>query len=159
MKKAAILCAALLFLACSGSFSAAHGAEQSPEALVHEFYAWYMREMEKDLPKTTEYNDVMYKYVYPCTVNKLRIDHEQGARDADYFLAGQDFVYEEDAKNYYVHPAVRVTETLSLVPVGARLTENAVPGEVGKPFLLVFVQKTREGWRIIKVERKYFDYY
>lgn len=148
MKKTAIFFAALLFLGCTGPFSAAYGAEQSPEGLVREFYAWYMLETEKDLREPIEYNDIMYNYVYPCTVNKLRVDHEQGARDADYFLFGQDFIYEVSAKNYTVHPAVPVTDTLSLVPVGT-----------GTPFLMVFVRKTKEGWRIIKVDDKYFDYY
>lgn len=113
---------------------------ETPVDFIREFYTWYMENI-KDIKSMPIYNDKIYEYVYTCTVNRLRSDLHQGNMDTDYFLKTQDFDYDDDAPSLKVYDAIGVHNSLFLVPVGKE-----------KPYLLVFVQRTSEGWRIIKVE-------
>ena len=88
-----------------------------------------------------EKDDIIYNYVYECTVNKYRINVKKGIADSDYFLKSNDFMYEYFKKIYKAQKAVKINDSLSIVPVGDE-----------QPHLIVFVQKTKAGWRIIKVE-------
>lgn len=138
--KTLILAAALLCCFVLAAGKTAIGAQQTPQDLVRDFYAWYIEEI-KDLRNAPITNDAIYKYVYACTVNKCRIDLKQGRVYSDYFLRGNDFDYEYAKKMLTVHAPVNITDKVSLIPVGGDLSS-----------IVVFVQKTKEGWRIIKVE-------
>ncbi len=126
--------------------SAALAAQQNPQSLVKDFYAWYIEEM-KDFRNVPIKNDAIYKYVYACTVNKCRINIKQGLVYSDYFLCSNDFDYESFKKMLTVYNPVRISDDVSLVPVGN-----------DKLYIVVFVQKTKEGWRIIKVENVFQMY-
>ncbi len=143
------LLALLMTLFCYGalfSSSVTLGAERTSKDLVKDFYAWYIEEL-KDLRNTPVANDVMYEYVYACTVNKCRIDRKQGRVFSDYFLCTNDFDYEDFKKQLTVHEPVRISDDISLVPVSN-----------GKLYIVVFTQKTKDGWRIIKVEDIFQSY-
>ena len=88
-----------------------------------------------------EKNDAIYNYVSACTVDRRRINIKKRISDSDYFLKGNDFDYELLKKAFKVHGAVKINDSLSIVPIGNE-----------KPYAIVFVQKTKDGWRIIKVE-------
>jgi hypothetical protein len=122
-------------------------AQQNPQELVRSFYIWYIEE-NKDLGNVPIKNDEMYKYVYPCTVKKLRIDMKQSKLNGDHFLRGNDFSYEDFKKSLTVHAPVSISDSIALVPVGVGFTD--------KLRIVVFLQKTTEGWRIIKVESIYY---
>jgi len=123
-------------------------AQQNPQDLVRYFYIWYIEEGDKDLLNSPINNDEMYKYVYPCTVKKCRIDLKQARGDADYFFRTNGFYLQEGLKSLAVHAPVSISDSIALVPVGFNERLRVV----------VFVQKTTEGWRIIKVE-DIFDRY
>jgi len=119
--------------------------QQGPRDVVSNFYAWYIEE-SNDIRKNPIKDEIMYRYVYACTVNKCRIDLKQANLDANYFLRGNDFYYER-FKSLTVHAPVSINDSIALVPVGF--------GDE-KPSILVFVQKTKDGWRIIKVEDSWY---
>ena len=129
----------------------AYASEQTPEILVSDFYNWYIEALHKqNVHKkaiSPEKDDMIYNYVDRCTVNRYRLDLKKGAIDHDYFLKSNDFEYEYFKKIYRVHKAVKIDDSLSIVPVGY---EN--------PYVIVVVQKTKDGWRIIKVEDRFQDY-
>ena len=137
-------------LGCMSAYNnRAIAAQQNPQDLVRSFYIWYIEEWKKDdIRYTPIKNDEMCKYVYPCTVKKLRIDMKQGKLGGDYFLRGNDFYLLEGLKSLAVHAPISVSDSIVLVPVGFN----------ERLFVVVFVQKTTEGWRIIKVE-DIFDRY
>lgn len=151
MKKNLFVLIVLFFCyALLPSSSVALDAQWNLEDLVRDFYVWYI-ETSKDIHNVPTDNNVIYEYVYACTVNKLRIDQKQARIYSDYFLCGNDFSYEEFKKSLIVHNPVSLSDTISLVPV-------SVGFHIGKPNILVFVQKTKDGWRIIKVEDP-FEWY
>lgn len=121
-------------------------AEQTADDLVRDFYAWYVEKKNSMSPRGfPEHDDAIYSYVYACTVNRLRVDIKKGAMDSNYFLKSNDFDYEYVKKILRVHTPVKIDNSLTLVPVGGAKSS----------FLVAFVQKTKEGWRIIKVENGY----
>ncbi len=111
---------------------AAYAAETGPEDVVREFYT--------DMPDI--YSEEIYKYVYLPTISNLRIANAMSLIDWMYFLCGQE-IRPELINDLKVHPAVPVTDKISLVAVG---DSNEAP------WILVFVQKEPEGWRITKIE-------
>ena len=126
-------------------FRAAYSLEQTPEDFVREFYIWYSKSLEKDdLP---ELDDTIYKYVYPCTVNKLRVEFKMGAKDYNYFITGNDN-WPELFDYITVGKAVKVSDEVSIVPLGFGETK-----ERSVPRLVVFVQREKDALHIIKVER------
>ena len=136
-----ILAIFFLFIHTNTSYS----SEETPEGLVGTFYDWYIERLQaqhlRDEPMSPEKDDIIYNYVYECTVNKYRINVKKGIADSDYFLKSNDFMYEYFKKIYKAQKAVKINDSLSIVPVGDE-----------QPHLIVFVQKTKAGWRIIKVE-------
>ncbi len=110
---------------------AAYAAETGPEDVVREFYT--------DMPDI--YSEEIYKYVYLPTISNLRIANAMSLIDWMYFLCGQE-IRPELINDLVVRKAVPVTDTVSLVPVG----------DSKAPWILVFVQKEKEGWKITKVE-------
>lgn len=133
-----------LFISIACAFfiagSSAYGAEQTPEAFVKDFYAWYTAEdkLDKGPP---ENNDAIYDYVHTCTVNRLRKEYRKGLYFTNYFYQTNGFDSELDPPPT-VHKSVKISDTVSLVPVAH--------GTI--PYILVFVQKEKGMLRIIKVE-------
>jgi hypothetical protein len=134
---AAVLLACLLF----SSGRMAHAAEQGPENVVRDFYMWYLPLADNNQELPLESEDI-YKYVYQGTVSNLRIKYDMYMIDWLYFLCAQE-IDPELLTDLKVHKAVPVTDTLSLVAVGVKEKE---------PYLLAFVQKEKDGWRITKIE-------
>ncbi|MDR2945637.1 MAG: YbjP/YqhG family protein [Candidatus Adiutrix sp.] len=129
-----------IFLACLLFAPIAQAAEPGPEDVVRDFYTWYVPlEAGGGAPLNSE---EIYKYVYLPTVSNLRILYSMAMIDWMYFICGQE-ILPGLINDLVVHPAVPITDTVSLVPVGDSQT---------KPWILVFVQKEKEGWRITKVE-------
>ena len=121
-------------------------AEQTPEELVADFYKWYSADYDTRIDQ--EFDDEIYNYVYACTVNKHRVNMEKGIVYSDYFAKGNALYYDL-LKTLRVHKAVRITDEVSVVPVG-------FGDEL--PYMIVFVQRENDGWKIIKVEDEYIDY-
>lgn len=118
--------------------------EQTPENLVREFYTWYLDGMNKmELP---ELNDEVYKYVYPCTVLRLRIEYETGSKDYNYFIDGNDY-WPELSKYITVGKAIKINDTISIVPFGFGETKSR-----STPNSIVFVQEEKGILYITKVE-------
>jgi hypothetical protein len=126
-----------LLLACLLSIPgpAAHAAEKGPEDVVRDFYTWHVKEGSID-------SEEIYKYVYLPTISNLRIANAMSLYDWMYFICGQE-ILPELINDLVVRKAVPVTDTVSLVPVG----------DSKAPWILVFVQKEKESWKITKVER------
>ncbi len=128
----------------------AYCAEQTPEKLVRDFYKWYIAELLRDKRRASpDFDDTMYKYVYPCTVKRLRIDFERGAFDEIYFTKRQDH-WPELLAGMTVGKAVKINNTISIVPVSISTKKDS------KPELLVFVQKEKGSLYITKVESIYY---
>ena len=125
-----------LSIHCSSSYC----SEQTPDGFVRDFYNWYIDKQRNEHYFPAE-DDSIYKYVHVCTVNRLRINMKKRIAGSDYFLKTNDFEYEYFKRTFMVHKSLKINDSLSIVPVG---------GE--KPYAIVFVQKTKDGWRIIKVE-------
>ena len=89
-------------------------------------------------------DDEIYKYVYVCTVKRLRMEHKMGVGDADYFLKSQDF-NTEFLKSLSIHNAIKINDTVSIIPIDFDVKNNF-------PVLIVFMQKEDGSWRITKVE-------
>ena len=133
----------LLFVISALPARQGHCETQTPEQLVRDFYTWYINMY--DIPGVyTIDDDEIYKYVYTCTVKRLRMEHEMSIVDADYFLTGQDF----DSKylnNMLIRKAIKINDTVCIVPVSFGL-------ENGMLSLIVFVQNENGILRITKVE-------
>lgn len=133
------LCTFLIYFYAPANYTA-YCAEQTAEALVKEFYAWYIAEDAKD-EGIPENNDAIYNYVYICTVNKLRMNYKKGIISFNYFYQSNDFDSKEDT--IYVAPkSIKVSDTISIVPIGYTKEISMV----------VFVQHENGQFRIIKVE-------
>ena len=89
-------------------------------------------------------DDEIYKYVYVCTVKRLRMEHKMGVGDADYFLKSQDF-NTEFLKSLSIHNSIKINDTVSIIPIDFGAKNNF-------PSLIVFVQNEDRVWRITKVE-------
>jgi hypothetical protein len=141
--KTKLLSLAVVLLACSSLSSArlAHAAGQGPEDVVRDFYMWSLP-LQENSPLSPLDSEDVYKYVHHGTVSNLRIKYAMYMLDWIYFLCAQE-IDPQLLTDLEVHKAVPVTDTLSLVAVG-------VKGK--KPYLLAFVQKEKEGWRITKIE-------
>lgn len=135
-----LICLALLLFSLP-----VHGRGQTPEEFVREFYLWYGAGYLSD-DTSYLFGETIYKYVAPCTVERLRIDMERGTIDYDYFLSGQDF-WQELLDNLKVYDHIRVNDTISIVPVGFGDGNNYR----GEPHLLVFVKEEKGRLFIIKV--------
>ena len=97
--------------------------------------------------------DEIYKYVCESTVDRLRIEHKMGSRDYNYFIDTNDnwpelFTYITTGK------VVKINDDLSLVPLGFGETKAR-----SAPHLIIFVQKGKNGLRIIKVDGLASEFY
>ena len=138
----------LILLAGSTPCMQAAGAESGsvqtePQALVGEFYTWYVATSAAS-PNLPILDDAIYKFVYPCTVKRCRIDLKKGIVSADYFLQSNDFDPEFYA-DATPHEPIQLGPEVCMVPLGFR-------GTHGEPILIVFVQNDDGELRISKVE-------
>ena len=121
-------------------------AYQTPEDLVRDFYTWYI-ELSTASRNIPVYDKKIYDYVYPCTVNRCRKDHEKVARDSDYFTKSQD-IWKELLDELVVYQAISINDSVSIVPVSINPKMNWN--------IIVFVKKEDDALYIIKVEDQYY---
>ena len=119
MKK---ICMIALFVIAVLLYTHPAYSKNSPaERCVKEFYTWYIIEcVKQDDPLN---NPDIYKYVDHCTVNNIRIFRQRAYFDADYFIKSQD-VWEEWLDDMIIHKEVKLTETVSIVPVSFKVTAD-----------------------------------
>ena len=103
----------------------AYSKNSPAEECVKNFYTWYIAEcVNQDDPyKDPLNNPGIYKYVDHCTVNNIRIFRERAYFDADYFIKSQD-VWIEWLDDMIIHKEVKLTETVSIVPVSFKVTAD-----------------------------------
>ena len=121
----------------------AYSKNSPAEECVKDFYTWYIIEFEK--MNDPLYDPAIYKYVDHCTVNNIRIFRERAYFDADYFIKSQD-VREEWLDDMIIHNEVKLTETVSIVPVSF----NATGGDVSHN-IIAFVRNENGKYYITKL--------
>lgn len=139
---------ALLFVLLSTGN--AQCSASTPQEHVRNFYMWYGEKYlsSKTLP---EESDEILKFVNPCTIKRLRIDLDRASLEVDYFYRTQD-AEREVLDGLIVHDAIAVNDHQYVVPVTIHF------GERTKPHLLVFVEKEKGAYTILKVEAVYHYY-
>jgi hypothetical protein len=141
----------LISLFCVLLFSApgsalAQGTQQTtqsagPEKIVHEFYAWYLHQLNKNISEPLKQRATALKYLAPQLYSSApRLTRRM---DADIFICAQDW----DAgweKNFTVdRPAVRGVSATTLVTLPS--------GETDKIRIKLTLKRTGAAWRIDKV--------
>ena len=125
--------------------------DQTPDNLVRDFYIWYLGELNKS-NYSLAVDDEIYKYIHPCVVSKLRIEHKTASRDFDYFIQSNDY-WPETSKYITVGKAIKINDEVSIVPLGFEETK-----EKSAPRLVIFVQNEKGTLYITKVEPVYESY-
>ena len=119
---------------------------QDVESFVRDFYKWYLKQSltTDDRPV---FDEAIFKYVCSCTAKRVQFDYNRGvsADGADYYQKGQE-VLKESLENFMVGKSISVNESLSLVPVSMGYQKGY------NPYLVVFVENTKSGMCISKVE-------
>ena len=125
----------------------AYSKNNSAEQCVKEFYIWYITECVKQDDPLASHD--IYKYVDHCTVNNIRIFYERAYFDADYFIKSQD-VWEEWVDGMVIYKEIKLTETVSIVPVSFKITDDVynnivafVRNENGKYYITKLVGTDR----------------
>ncbi len=121
----------------------AYSKNSPAEECVKNFYIWCITESEK--LNDTLYDPDVYKYVDHCTVNNIRIFRERAYFDVDYFLKSQD-VWDKWLDGMVIHKEVKLTETVSIVPVSL----NATGGDVSHN-IIAFVRNENGKYYITKL--------
>ncbi len=151
MKKTILAFAMLFCLAFTLRAPGALCSDGSEKRLVEDFYTWYITTALDQRAKSSGpfrdpiYDDAVYAYVHQGTVSAIRTYYAKNYLDANYITKSQD-LWDTWLEAFVAQPAVKIDGTTSLVPVTFKWTEEA------QRHLLVFVQKTKDGWRIIKIE-------
>lgn len=125
----------------------AHAKKNAAEQCVRKFYTWYITEDLKEdayLNHPLDNPDI-YKYVYHCTVNNIRIFYARGYFDADYFTKSQD-VWDKWLDAMVVHKEIKLTETVSIVPVSFQSRPDFEPHTI-----IAFVQKENGRFYVTKL--------
>ena len=144
MKNLFLVCIFLIMSVLQTCPQAAHA--QDVESFVQDFYKWYLKQSltTNDLPV---FDQAIFKYVCRCTAKRVQFDYNRGvsADDADYYQKGQE-ILKESLENFRVGKSIAVNESLSLVPVSMGYQKGY------NPYLVVFVENTKSGMCISKVE-------
>ena len=99
----------------------AYSKNSPAEECVKDFYTWYIIESEK--MNDPLYDPAIYKYVDHCTVNNIRIFYERDYIDVNYVTKSQD-LWIEWIDDMVIHKEVKLTETVSIVPVSFKYTDD-----------------------------------
>ena len=144
MKKRSLACIFLVMSLLQTYPQFAHA--QDVESFVRDFYKWYIKE-SLILSNEPVFDQKILKYVCRCTARRVQFDYNRGvsADDSDYYMRRQDFGKEE-LENLMVGKSIAVNESLSLVPVSMGYQKGY------NPYLVVFVENTKSGMCISKVE-------
>ena len=144
MKKRSLACIFLVMSLLQPCLQSAHA--QDVESFVRDFYKWYIKE-SLTLSNRPVFDQAIFKYVCRCTAKRVQFDYNRGvsADDSDYYMRRQDFGKEE-LENLMVGKSIAVNESLSLVPVSMGYQKGY------NPYLVVFVENTKSGMCISKVE-------
>ena len=144
MKKFPLACIFLVMSLLQPCPQYAHA--QDVESFVRDFYKWYLKQSltTDDRPI---FDQAIFKYVCRCTAKRVQFDYNRGvsADDADYYQKGQE-ILKESLENFRVGKSIAVNESLSLVPVSMGYQKGY------NPYLVVFVENTKSGMCISKVE-------
>lgn len=102
------------------SASRAPTAEQSPDQVAHDFYAWYLGQLAKDQDPITLKAPQLKDYVSPALLAEIdRKMKSADGMDADYFIKTQDYL-DGWLANVAVAPAkVSGASATALVTLGA----------------------------------------
>ena len=151
MKNLFLVCVFLIMSVLQTCPQAAHA--QDVESFVQDFYKWYLKQslsfikQNKSVENLPVFDQAIFKYVCRCTAKRVQFDYNRGvsADDSDYYMRRQDFGKEE-LENLMVGKSIAVNESLSLVPVSMGYQKGY------NPYLVVFVENTKSGMCISKVE-------
>ena len=99
----------------------AYSKNSPAEECVKNFYIWCITESEK--LNDTLYDPDVCKYVDHCTVNNIRIFYERDYIDVNYVTKSQD-LWIEWIDDMVIHKEVKLTETVSIVPVSFKYTDD-----------------------------------
>jgi hypothetical protein len=131
-----------------------HSACAPPDMLdenfVHDFYIWYGNELLKGNQSSPLYNNMIYKYVSKCTIDRLRIDYKRKFIDSDYFIKANDF-WRELLGNFVVKNRIIISDSITIVPVIFHVEEKKHP-------IFVFIENKNGLLYIIKVEDAYHHF-
>ena len=144
MKKISLACIFLVINLLQPCPQYAHA--QDVESFVRDFYKWYLKQSltTDDRPI---FDEAIFKYVCRCTAKRVQFDYNRGvsADEADYYQKGQE-ILKESLEKFMVGKSISVTDSLSLVPVSMGYQKGY------NPYLVVFVENTKSGMCISKVE-------
>ena len=112
-----------------------------PEKIVHEFYAWYLHQLNKNVNEPLKQRATALKYLTPqLYANAPRLTRRM---DADIFICAQDW-NEQWEKNFVVDAAA-----IKGAAATTRVTLSS--GETDKIRIKLTLKRTSAGWRIDKV--------
>src|SRR5262249_20511047 len=139
-----MLLSAVLLAVVSAASAQAITAASSPEAVIKQFYGWYVREVLRNKDPMKAERPAMRRYV---TLRLLREDDRNakgpGGLDGDYFLDAQDF--DEDwQKNIMVSNLTQ--------KAGIATATVALKGKEMNRSLQVTLRQESGVWRIDKVK-------
>lgn len=141
---ALVLCAVLVITIAGVSVNAQSAgvvspAAQPPEAVIKEFYKWYIRSIDKNIDPFKKGRATLKKYVTLRLIQEI----EKSDLDADYFLQTQDWVSEWGDSVSVSKPDVRGTTATTIVTFDA--------GGLAYPRLKVNLRREGGVWKIDKV--------
>jgi len=119
----------------------------NPKEVVYNFYKWYIPKLNTEYRKDPFFDDEIYKYVWACTVEKLRLDRKRAMLGCDFFTASQDFDDKHGLDMMTVYDPIPVNRNTSVVCVDF----YKMFGEESLT-LAVFVEKKKGSFFITKVE-------
>ena len=140
MKKIYIL--SFFYFIFSSPVNSTFASSNNAEDHVAYFYIWYISEYLK-LNNPMD-NEIIYEYVNNCVVNNIRIFYEREYFDANYFTKTQD-IWKEWLNGLVTHKSINIDGVISIVPISFKLSVDV------QHQLVVFVQKEKDGFKIIKI--------
>jgi len=123
----------------------AYCLDVSSKEVVRNFYKWYIPKIFDK--KDAFFNDEIYKYVWACTVEKLRLDRKRATLGCDFFTASQDFDDKHGLDTMMIYNPIPINKNTSVVCVDFyKMFGNESLS------LAVFVEKKKGSFFITKVE-------
>lgn len=90
-----------LIICCSVLAVSAQTANSTPEAVLKNFYSWYIQSIAKNNEPLTKQPTKLKQFITLRLYNEIKKIYDRGELDADYFISAQD--YDESwAKNVKV---------------------------------------------------------
>lgn len=142
---ASLLVSGLMAVWASAPASAqAIAVASSPDAVIREFYAWYVHEVLKDKDPLSKERMTMRKYVTLRLIREIdRMAKGPDGLDGDYFLDAQDF--DDDWQK-------NITVSNLTVKYGTATATVALKGKEMNRNLKVTLRHDSSGWKIDRVK-------